>query len=90
MIEHCLIYCCLGGKSLYKNYLSGKGEFVLAAKKNVLPRANVLNGAVCFSCDIEKVEYWGDSGVYSIHELEDLEVLGNVYDNPELSKQING
>lgn len=39
---------------------------------------------------IEKVEYWGDSGVYSVHELEDLEVLGNVYENPELSKQING
>lgn len=56
MIEHCLIYCCLGGKSLYKNYLSGKGEFVLAAKRNVLPRARVLNGTVCFSCDIEKVE----------------------------------
>ena len=56
MIEHCLIYCCLGGKSLYKNYLSGKGEFVLAAKRNVLPRANVLNGTVCFSCNIGKAE----------------------------------
>ncbi len=56
MIEHCLIYCCLGGKSLYKNYLSRKGEFVLAEKRNVLPRARVLNGTVCFSCDIEKVE----------------------------------
>ena len=56
MIEHCLIYCCLGGKSLYKNYLSEKGEFVLAAKRNVLPHANVLNGTVCFSCDIGKAE----------------------------------
>ena len=56
MIEHCLIYCCVGGKSLYKNYLSGKGEFVLAAKRNVPPRAKVLNGTVCFECDIEKVE----------------------------------
>ena len=34
MIEHlsivpCLIYCCVSGKSLYKNYLSGKGELLL-------------------------------------------------------------
>ena len=56
MIEHCLIYCCVSGKSLYKNYLSGKGEFVLAAKRNVLPRARVLNGTVCFECEIEKAE----------------------------------
>ena len=51
-----LLYCTEAKPSLYKNYLSGKGEFVLAAKRNVLPRAKVLNGTVCFSCDIGKVE----------------------------------
>ena len=51
-----LLYCCVGGKSLYKNYLSGKGEFVLAAKRDVLPNAHVLNGTVCFECDIEEAE----------------------------------
>ena len=51
-----LLYCTEAKPSLYKNYLSGKGEFVLAAKRNVLPRAKVLNGTVCFECEIEKAE----------------------------------
>jgi hypothetical protein len=54
--HHCLIYCCVSGKSLYKNYLSGKGEYVLADKRDVLPNAHVLNGTVCFECEIEKAE----------------------------------
>jgi len=33
MIEHCLIYCCLGGKSLYKNYLLGRGELWYVVKE---------------------------------------------------------
>lgn len=34
----------------------------------------------------EKVEYYPDPGVYSIHDLEDIAVLGNIYENPELLK----
>ena len=36
---------------------------------------------------IEKVEYWDDSGVCSCHDLEDIVVLGNIYENPELLKE---
>ena len=82
MIEHCLIYCCMGGKSLYKNYLSGKGEFVLAAKRNVPPRAKVLNGTVCFECDCR--EAFDFSKVVQENKTLSLKVR-NVYDTEEMT-----
>ena len=36
------------------------------------------------SYTIEKVEYWHDGGVCSVHDLENIVVLGNIYENSEL------